>query len=611
MSLYKAKPEMVLYFNTFITNKRLTNCNRGNLPNDDRLDVFKYMLASLAVIDRIESGIIRCELDDDYSHRWEELEQWVSEQFADKVKIYRIRAQSAEAWQDQLEVDLGELPDGEQVMFFCNDDHIFIDSTLDTLYSCLDSMAADPELFKAVVLSHWPEHLKVSVGQHASRLEEHDDFVTFYWASDDSYQVVTAALLRRWFGSLPRDYKGWLPRSDGMFWGFQPYKAWVPKRELVRHFDGYAPQGMCIGTAPPLTIPEGFFEGSIKIDVGGTKRRDGWTLFNSDMPVRTTHAHGADYKWVEEDIPLFWRGRIAEVERNRTNMYRGRNDAISSLATCDHNTNWTKGNTGVIPGSFYNRSHIVQDLAMIWYPFDTLTEDHLRFSIESLLQDDWSMDTLVLYNPSTQFSDNAMLKLLKTTGVAARFRHVEVASSYPGPKTVSADFAHQFISVRYHRGYVVVKPDFYFAKGSIPRCVELLKSNFGKPWCINFKKFDIRESAPKDYVRALAGYGDFAKALAHEHAKMWTEEPITLDDWAIGFFGPDGVTHAYTDQAAGLASVGEEERNRSWGYCSALESIERAGGVLAYDDRVYAMHIYHPVPAKTGPPYRMVPGHRY
>lgn len=603
---------MFLYMNVYITDARLTAVRRGHLAQDPRDQVFKYMLASLACIDRISGGVVRVEFDEPYAGKFQEIANFGREVFGDRVRFVEQRATSARQWRDNLESDLKDVPDEESVVFFCNDDHIFLDSNLDMLYRCVDAMETDPEEYKAVVLSHWPEHLKVARAPFCSELQEHEHFVTFKWASDDSYQVVNARLLRRWFFSLPVDHKGWLPRSDGMFWGLQHYKAWLPKKELVRHFDGYGAQNMCIGEAPPLEIPKGFFSGDVRIDIGGAERRNGWTLFNPDMPVRTTHPEGCDYKWVEEDIPLFWRERVAEIERNRPRMYGGRNDAIRTLALAEHHTNWTRGNPHQPEASWYEYSFIEQGWCMVYYVFDTLTEKHLRLNMESLVrQPEFLWDTFVLYNASTQFTDEFVMDLARETGLLDRFKYVEKAPSIAQDKSVSADFVHQFRTIHSHRFYFLCKPDFYLAEGSIAAMVNLLEARKGQPAILNFKKYDIRESATDDQVRELAALGDFGACLGVENVKMWHDEPVGLEHWALGFWGPDGVTHAYTDESRWLPQIQDEESKATWGYCSVLESAEKKGAELFYDDKVYAMHIYHEVPTKHGPPHRMQKGYRY
>jgi len=602
---------MFLYMNVYISDARLTPINRGFLRTESRSDVFKYMLSSLSCIDRITDGIVRVEFDAPYANQFESIVKHGREVFGDKIKFINKRATTSTEWQQHIASDIGDIPDDESILFFCNDDHIFIDSNLDMLYTCLDAMEADPEPYKAIVLSHWPEHLKVAKAPFCTKLEEHLDFITFYWGSDDSYQIVNARLLRRWFNSKPPGHPGWLPRSDGAFWNVQQYKAWVPKKELVRHFDGYGPQNMCIGEAPPLEIPEGFFTKTVRIDIGGKSRRPGWTLFNPDMPVKSTHVNGADYKWVEEDIPFFWKGHIAGIEKNELGMYQGRNDALATLATARHETNWTRGNQGQAEPSWYTRSFIhPKEWAMIYYAYDTLTELNYEMSSESLRNNDFEFDTLVLYNASTQRSNEWILEYLRKYGVLDKFKNVVIAPQIASEKSVSADFICQMQSIGGFRNYFVMKPDFYLADNAIQSAYELMESR-SNPAILNFKKFDIRECVDPAQIRHLGKLAKFSECLKVKDVKMWYDEPIDLQHWALGFSGPDGVMHVYNDQARKLSAIPRDEAVRAWGYCSVLETAERNGAELFYDDNVYAMHVYHEVPTKTGPPGRIKIGYRY
>ena len=65
---------------------------------------------------------------------------------------------------------------------------------------------------------------------------------------------------------------------------------------------------------PPLYIPPGFFENDIKIAIGFYERDDSWTNFNPAAEwLYNSKPTGTDYRWVEEDIPLFWRSRIGKI----------------------------------------------------------------------------------------------------------------------------------------------------------------------------------------------------------------------------------------------------------------------------------------------------------
>ena len=74
---------MILFVNTFITNENPNfklSYQRGNLNTDDKLDIFKYSLASLAVAYNWNKVILKISLDDIYKHRQQELEEFFNKE---------------------------------------------------------------------------------------------------------------------------------------------------------------------------------------------------------------------------------------------------------------------------------------------------------------------------------------------------------------------------------------------------------------------------------------------------------------------------------------------------------------------------------------------------
>jgi hypothetical protein len=247
---------------------------------------------------------------------------------------------------------------------------------------------------------------------------------------------------------------------------------------------------------------------------------------------------------------------------------------------------------------------------MIYYAYDTLTDYNYDMSTESLANNDFEFDTLFIYNASTQRSNEDIISILSRYDVLRKFKEVKIAPKIANDKSVSADFMCQMRSIGGYKNYFVMKPDFYLSDNAIRATCDLMESRTN-PAIINFKKFDIREYADPEDVRKLAKLNDFNSCLKVKDVKMWHDEPIDLHNWALGFWGPDGVMHAYNDPARKMASIPSDEASRAWGYCSVLESAMNNGAELFYDDSVYAMHIYHEVPTKSGPPKRMQVGYRY
>ena len=81
---------MILLLNTILTNnppispypnmesKRVYySYNRGNLPNYNQMDIFKYSLASLAVAYPWSRVIIKVKLENEYLDRKKELEDFI------------------------------------------------------------------------------------------------------------------------------------------------------------------------------------------------------------------------------------------------------------------------------------------------------------------------------------------------------------------------------------------------------------------------------------------------------------------------------------------------------------------------------------------------------
>lgn len=107
------------------------------------------------------------------------------------------------------------------------------------------------------------------------------------------------------------------------FFTIQDQVVISPKKEICAHFDGYS---NTFGTdnqitedqVPPLFIPLGFFENNIKISYGYDKYREGWVNINPAKKYFSFRNKKdiTDLKIGIDDIPLFWRNRISELDVN-------------------------------------------------------------------------------------------------------------------------------------------------------------------------------------------------------------------------------------------------------------------------------------------------------
>ena len=97
-----------------------------------------------------------------------------------------------------------------------------------------------------------------------------------------------------------------------------PISKWIiPYRELCRHFDGYFYHGITNKQAPSLEIPPGFFTNEIKIRYGYDNRKDGWVNINPKSEnYYAFDKNGTDYKLTIEELPIFWKNRITDIDIN-------------------------------------------------------------------------------------------------------------------------------------------------------------------------------------------------------------------------------------------------------------------------------------------------------
>lgn len=310
---------MILLFNVKITSQGLSYYHRNDwLPKYDRLDIFKYCLASYsALVPLLSRCLFFIQLEPEFAHRQSELEQFIYENFPkDKIELFWYRNNHTRDWRqltDQYFTDPNEL-----IWFAGNDDHIFIDYNLDVVQAGIDILNNDPDPLSVIYYSHWPEQMRLSL-HHQGQLTPDKNYIKFTWRTFDAIRIIKAARFRRyWFET---DFGDELVFRTDTLWhaGVEMTgPVYAPTRELVRHYDGYShvsPQ--IVNIAPPLVIPPGFFESDMKLRIGFTDHRADWTNLNPLAEwLYAANPNGADYRWTEEDVPLFWRNRIKLTATN-------------------------------------------------------------------------------------------------------------------------------------------------------------------------------------------------------------------------------------------------------------------------------------------------------
>jgi hypothetical protein len=323
---------MILFCNTFITETPVNPSwgyqkqnSRKNLKSFSSLDIFKYSLASLSIAYDWSKVILKISLDDCYKHRQEELEYFIKKEFG---RFNLILEWKRNEYQNDWKKDY-ELIDDNLIWFYCNHDHIFIDSSKDYLTQLVEEIK-HKELF-SLQFSHWPENIRTAkMGGHylpydPSTYMIENNYISVDSISFDSIQIITKKLYYEWwFDGEFNNIK--LPRPDYFGVGLAEikpmpiHKTLIPLKEICRHFDGYHHVNPPITNdqCPAIDIPDGFFNNNIKIRYGYDDYKEGWVNINPKNPHYYAYdKSGTDCKFTLEDLPLVWKDKISSLDLNK------------------------------------------------------------------------------------------------------------------------------------------------------------------------------------------------------------------------------------------------------------------------------------------------------
>lgn len=291
--------------------------DRANwFPVSNRFDIFKYCLASRAVMAPVvDKYIFYIDLAE-FAPRQQEMLEYIESIFPkDKLEVHWHRIERTRDWRAVT----GQFADNELVWYEGNDDHIFIDYNLDVVKAAQATLKADTDPNAVMYYSHWPEQMRMSMALNG-QLTEDGNFIKFTWDTVDSIILMKGSRFKRYW--LETDCgEDNIYRSDSLGWqyGFKnPSTVYAPTRELVRHYDGYSHVGKLLGTiAPPLYVPEGFFTNNMQVRIGYPNRKEGWqNLYAAAERLYSIDPNGHEARWCVEDIPLFWRDYISELDVN-------------------------------------------------------------------------------------------------------------------------------------------------------------------------------------------------------------------------------------------------------------------------------------------------------
>lgn len=331
---------MELLFNVYLTDSPgnlYSKLDRGNLPQTKKLDVTKYSLSSLSKMYPWEKAIINVELDSRIYKEsdYKDLEAYISKEFSGIQFIFsRKRACLQNDW-----IEIYQKLNSNFVFYLGNHDHIFVDSTNKHLLTLLESAKVNCSSYATIAMSHWPENIRWAksgyIDLHQSiptklnknyRIDQNNLY--YQDISIDSLNILSKEILKDWI--LTGDWGSRVvPRMDGIGANsiltirnaigipLPEQEIIIPFKEQLKHFDGYMHQMISNNVCPSLSIPDGFFNNEIKIRFGYNDYKEGWVNINPMIEnYRAYDINGIDDKILVGDIPLFWKDKIVEIDKN-------------------------------------------------------------------------------------------------------------------------------------------------------------------------------------------------------------------------------------------------------------------------------------------------------
>lgn len=333
---------MILFVDTYLSeialspNKKLEfflSQVQGNsyvYRKQSKIDIFRYSLASYASLNW-SKVIVRVDGDDLSSI--EALVPYVKDLFPN-AEVALTRSDTGTKYAQAL--DLAG-PGDPWVFFSPNNDHPFVHH--DTgIFEPLVKVAEDAErnygFPVSILFSHFTEVVnsikpdKFLFGYTGDFCEVlHEDEVSYTVKYDHlsllSLQIFRRSHLKKMMESAG-DRRVIRTECLGQYNDYQvPTVVIVPKEECCRHYDAYMHTSFVVkdfisaSRVPPLFIPDGFFEGKIKIRYGFDQNVLSYININpSKEKYIFDSPEGTDLAIPLGKIPAFWKKRIAEVQEN-------------------------------------------------------------------------------------------------------------------------------------------------------------------------------------------------------------------------------------------------------------------------------------------------------
>lgn len=313
---------MILFINTFLTESSFTNMSsvyRHNAKYSDKVEVFKYMLASLANYYDWTRVIINVKLDNCFADKKNDLHDFINEKFG-KYDLHLREKRNQ--WQHEWIEDY-DLLNHDLILFSCNHDHVFIDPEPNYFKELAKKFVNHNDLI-GIQISHWQEALAAVFNSPypVSDIKFNDDYVEYRVKNSHGIQLINKLTYEHWWvnNQLPENVP--YPRPDGL--GANPLhdlpwcaaqKFIVPYREFARHFDGY---NHCMwyryhnDLVPVVEVPDNFFEYDMKINYSSKYIKNKYNINPLTDSLKIFNDNGYESNLPEQFFPHFWKEYVSE-----------------------------------------------------------------------------------------------------------------------------------------------------------------------------------------------------------------------------------------------------------------------------------------------------------
>jgi len=355
---------MILYYDNYITDSPLysnsitpiTCVRKSNsvYKQERKIDIAKYTLASYKIFPWSKVII---KIDAETTEDKEEFIKYAKSIFSN-AEITPRRSNNQKEYCKTIE-EIFKLND-EWIFYIPNNDHPIIANDISHIYKLLDkaSKFKEKHQYVSIIFSMFSGYYnfyklgKIFNFKNISKKEynplhdytnqsqknnpkyfrdiciiENDDTATSFInpkGDNTSCQIVHRDLLKHWFCSKNLGNVKIIRAEDVQHLVSTPNQVIItPKKEICAHFDGnshivWLTNYIRNDQIPPLFIPTGFFENNIKIAYGYSEYKEGYVNINPAAKYYSfkSKKNGTDLKFGLQDIPLFWKDKIKEIDIN-------------------------------------------------------------------------------------------------------------------------------------------------------------------------------------------------------------------------------------------------------------------------------------------------------